>query len=121
MRVPRDFDLPIQVKTRGRITTAGPLRETQLAAGRSIEVEQVPRGSRAYLHTKGLWSSVKVGRTSGDLWVGTTGGPVQIEADAPEELNITPWGGDVDVHGSWDDQHLKIWGPCGRKTLRNRT
>ncbi|MEU4820985.1 hypothetical protein AB0H37_03830 [Actinomadura sp. NPDC023710] len=121
VRVPRDFAYLIQAYTRGRITTTGPIGRVQLTAFGRIRVEEIPTNSTAVLSTKGWWSSIKVGKTSGELSANTNGGSVQVEAAAPSSLTISPKGGNVDVHGDWDDRALWILGECWRETLRKST
>lgn len=121
VRVPRDFVYLIQARTRGRITVTGPVRHTQLTAGGSINVKEISPTSSAVLYTKGWWSSIKVGKASGDFSADTNGGRVQIEAVSPVSFSISTRGGSIDVHGKWDDKALMIWGESGRVTLRNDT
>lgn len=121
IRVPRDFDKPIWVHTRGRITAFGPVRNMSLTAGRGIEVEEITSASSAYLFAYRAGSSVKVGKTSGELRVSTLGAHVRIMADAPRALRIETWGGAVNLCGTWDEPAVKISPNCGKQTLRKST
>ncbi|MCO6004139.1 hypothetical protein NE236_04030 [Actinoallomurus purpureus] len=121
VRVPCGFDF-IKVHTRGRITVTGPVGYAYLEATKSIEVEEIPSNSSVSLRTTRRYGHpITVGKTSGDLAAWTKGGSVQIEADNPHSLFISTIGGDIDVHGRWDDQALDIHDDSGRVTLRKDT
>ncbi|MEO3829687.1 hypothetical protein [Actinomadura sp. B10D3] len=119
IRVPVGFDKLLEVHTRGMITAIGPVRNMSLTAGRSIEVEEITSASSANLSTYRAGSSVKVGKTSGELRVHTPGGRVRITADDPRLLRIDSWGGAVRLCGTWKEQAVKFGSNCGEKTLRN--